>query len=261
MADFLMFADEGNPEQTDQTKFFCYGGTFIPTSRHSEASEAIENLRNQFGMSTSDPLKFASRDRPKGMDTKTHTELKSQVFDIAVNCQIKFCGYAILHAISRNETHETLVHYGANILLSKFNQFLGEESSTGWANFDRLNTKDPYGYLKAKFSERIKRTDNDIRLENILGYSFTCDGTSHASSIADVLLGAFRYILNEPQRDIAGKAIAKSLAPTMWYREDDKGAKQLNGRVLVLRPREVKARNYAADYQEVRDRLTSWINT
>jgi len=261
MADYLMFADEGNPEQTDETKFFCYGGSFIPTKRLSEASDCVEALRKEFGLSVSDPLKFASRDRPDGMDAKTHTAMKAKVYKIALDCEIKFCGYAILHAISRNTTHETLVQFGANILLSKFNQFLGEERSKGWANFDRLNTKDPYGYLKKKFEERIKKPDDNLRLEHILGYSFTCDGASHASSIADILLGGFRYILNEPNRDVAGKEIAKSLAPTMWHRVDNKGTKRLFDRGLVLRPREVKAPNFANDYQEIRTRLTSWINT
>lgn len=260
MVDYVLFADEGNPEQTDVTKFFCYGGTMIPTSRMTELSDSIEGLRQDFSLSSSDSIKFASRDRPNGMDTKTHTDMKSKVYDIAASCDVKFCGYAILHAIAQNKDHETLVQFGANILLSKFNQFLGENESKGWANFDRLNIKDPYGYIKEKFANRIERADSTIKLEHLLGYGFTCDGASHASSVADVLLGGFRYILNEPHRDIAGKAIAKSLVPLMWYKSGPDGTKMFGNRGLILRPLDVKSPKYQADYQEIRDRITRWIN-
>lgn len=155
MVDFLLFADEGNPEQTDVNKFFCYGGTFIPTRHYSALSKAIEQLRNKYDLDRTDPLKFASRDRPKGMDVQTHTKLKNEVYSLAFKHEVKFCGYGILHAISRHHDHNTLVGFGANNLLSKFNQFLGENRAKGWANFDRMNTSNPFGYLREKFSHRI----------------------------------------------------------------------------------------------------------
>lgn len=258
--DYILFADEGNPEQTDPNKFFIYGGVFFPTTSIVNINAEIEALRNQFGLEVAEPLKFASKEKPKTLGIAEHTEMKGRVYEIATRNGVEFSGYAILHAIASTKDNQTLIEYGANILLAKFNQFLGERAAKGWANFDRLNTATPYRYLQTKFENRVARDGSPVTLENILGYSFTCDGASHLSSVADIIVGGFRYVINEPNRDIAGRSIMRSIAPLMWHRVDERGVRQVYTRGLVLRPREVKSSAYQADYEEIKTRLMQWAN-
>ena len=213
------------------------------------------------GLSVQDQLKFNSRSKPKNLTTEQHSSAKTQVYHIAAKFGVRFIGYAILHAIARKQTHSTLVEYGANILLAKFNQFLGENDSMGWANFDRLNTEKPFAYLQAKFENRHSTEGTHIRLERVLGYSFTCDGASHHSSLADVIIGGFRYVMNEPERDLAGRAIIQAIGPIFWGKESADGITHIGERGLVLRPKSIAAPSYQADYAEVRARLTDWSKT
>jgi hypothetical protein len=183
------------------------------------------------------------------------------VYEIAARHGVKFIGYAILHSIARRRDHSTLVEFGANILLAKFNQFLGEVGGAGWATFDRLNTEKPYAYLQAKFENRYATDESHIRLERVLGYSFTCDGASHHSSLADIIIGGFRYVMNEPERDVAGRSIVQSLGPIFWGKQNSAGVNFIGERGLVLRPKSLSAPSYQADYAEVRARLTDWSKT
>jgi hypothetical protein len=254
----MFFADEANPEQTDPNRFFIYGAVFVPVEKISSIHVEIEKLRQRYTLGIHDQLKFNTRSKPKQMTAVQHTEMKSEVYKIALENDVKFCGYAILHAIAKNKEHKELVEWGANIILAKFNQFLGESGATGWANFDRINTDTPYVFLQEKFSYRLRDDGAPVQLENILGYSFTCDNASHIASLADVLIGGFRYIINEPEKDIAGRAIVSSLGPLFWGKIGTGGVNFIGDRGLVLRPKDVKAVAYQADYAEIRSRLTAW---
>ncbi len=255
--EYLLFADEANPEQTDPAKFFIYGGVFVPIEKTGHIHRAIEELRIAYDFESLDQLKFQTRSKPKHISIDQHTEMKAAVYKIAAANNVKFCGYAILHAIAAKKNHATLVEWGANILLAKYNQFLSEGGSKGWANFDRINTAKPYKYLQDKFANRVEIDGIPVTLENIVGYSFTCDGASHLSTLADILIGGFRYILNEPTRDVAGKRIVSSLGPLFWGQMKD-GVNFIGDRGLVLRPTGVKVAKYLADYEETRSRLTAW---
>lgn len=258
--DYILFADEANPEQTDPNKSFIYGGVFVPVSRMMEIHERVDKLRASYGLQPKDQIKFNTRTKPNSITTTQHTEIKSEIYSIAADCGVKFCGYAILHAIAENKDHTTLVEYGANILLAKFNQFLSENTATGWAMFDRINTQTPYEYLKSKFESRLNPKEQNP-LEKILGYSFTSDSASNVASLADVLIGGFRYIINEPERSIAGRSIMKSLDPVFWARLGSDGNRYIANRGIVLRPKEQKSVAYQADYAEVVGRIVEWLKS
>lgn len=258
MMDYILFADEANPEQTDPNKFFIYGGVVFPVVAMAAIHEEIEILRFEFGMSPKDQLKFNTRSRPKELTPEQHTEIKMSVYEIAARHGVKLIGYAILHSISRSKAHSELIQFGASILLSKFNQFLGETKGNGWVNFDRMNIETPYVFLQSKFENRHEMESSPVRLERILGYSFTCDGASHHASVADIVIGGFRYIINEPERDQVGRAITQSLEPIFWGKENSEGVKHIGERGLVLRPKVLRSAAYQADYAEIRARLTDW---
>ena len=71
------------------------------------------------------------------------------------------------------------------------------------------------------------------------------DGSSHMCSVADVMLGAFRYCVNEPNNREAGKAMFP--VGMMWKREH-KGKIYVNDCGLVYRPANVKAEMHQAEY-------------
>jgi hypothetical protein len=99
-------------------------------------------------------------------------------------------------------------------LLARFNQFLGtDQNSYGLVFMDRIPIGNPYQYMKEKFQIGLTfRNQQPRRLERILGLSHTCDGASHFASLNDILVGAFRYCVNEPERNEAGQAMFPLIA-------------------------------------------------
>jgi hypothetical protein len=89
--------------------------------------------------------------------------------------------------------------------------------------------------------------------------AFTCDGASHLSSMADILLGSFRYCVNEPERDIAGKAMLPALVPLMWTGTSE-GKQYVRERGLNLRPKKVNTPAHQEEYDKLMDRLQGYLN-
>ena len=77
-----------------------------------------------------------------------------------------------------------------------------EERTWGYVIMDRIPVDKPYEYLKEKFQVGLIFPDkNSVRLDRILGLGQGADGTSHLCSVADIMLGAFRYCVNEPDNE------------------------------------------------------------
>jgi hypothetical protein len=214
---YLMFGDEADAEQGRGQKFFVYGAVFIKTYVKA-LHDGIEKMRDKFGYSATDSLKF--HDCPKQVTRDQHRDIKKEVVKLARRQGVVFCAYPILHEIAKGETHDNLVQFGANTLLGKFDQFLGGQDDVGIVLFDRLPIKDPYGYLKKKFQVGLELDGQTRRLKNVVGFASTCDGASHLASVADILLGSFRYCVNEPDKDIANSAIFPTLARVMWCKTE-----------------------------------------
>jgi hypothetical protein len=88
---------------------------------------------------------------------------------------------------------------------------------------------------------------------------FSDDGSSHMCSVADVLLGAFRYCVNEPDNEEAGKAMFPTLMSMMWKRE--RGGKiYVNDCGLVFRPVNIKEDKHKAEYASLAERLQSYLS-
>ena len=144
--------------------------------------------------------------------------------------------------------------FGPNTLLAKFNQFLRQRKDVGIAVMDRMPGKDQFKYLKDKFQLGAEFSDGYTqRLENIVGYTITCDGASHLASMADILLGSFRYCVNEPDRE-ANAAIFPTLAQVMWHEK-----KSYLEYGLMLRPKDIKAKVHEKEYTALRDRLRGYL--
>ena len=93
-----------------------------------------------------------------------------------------------------------------------------------------------------------------------MGFASTTDGASHLASIADILVGAWRYCVNEPEMDVTGKAIFPKLMDLMWKRARD-GKLYVQDFGFVLRPQEVQAEKYKKDYNDLCARLQGYLDT
>lgn len=95
-------------------------------------------------------------------------------------------------------------------------------------------------------------------MSHIIGYASTCDGASHISSVADIVLGSFRYCVNEEDKDIAGRELLPLVVRMMWHkRKGDEINVMEKG--LTLRPREIRAPAYRAEYEALRQRLSGLL--
>ena len=260
---YLMLGDEADAEQSRGQQFFVYGAIFVPQEVIKPLNDGVEIIRAAAKFQPSDSLKFADKTRPPKISKETFREVKAKVIDLAAQHRVVFCAYAILHAIAANQGHKNLVLFGANTLVGKFNEFLGTNQDTfGLALFDRIPIDHPYAYLREKFQIGMTFLDGrpTSRLERIMGFASTTDGASHLASIADILVGAWRYCVNEPAMDVTGKAIFPKLMDLMWKRARD-GKLYVQDFGFVLRPQEVQAENYKKDYNDLRARLQGYLDT
>ncbi len=256
-----MFGDEADRDAVHGKKFFVYGAIFVPTSSILALHSDVERLRTKSGLANTDSLKSSSGSRPKTMSFETHRDLKAEVMKSARDTgNVKFCAQVTLHELARNREHDDLVLWGANTVLGKFNQFLQESKTHGYAILDKIPVEHPYRYLKEKF--QIGNTfpnGTTIRLDRILGFGHAVDGSSHMCSVADIMLGAFRYCVNEPENPEAGKAMFPVLVSMMWKSQRN-GASTVNDYGLCLRPAEVKEPKHQSEYSDLTVRLRGYLD-
>jgi hypothetical protein len=259
---YLMFGDEADHEAVQGKKFFVYGAIFAPTNSLVALHNAIEQLRARNNMVNTDSLKSASRSRPKDMSSEAHRDLKAEVMKSAREVgNVRFCVQVTLHELARNQEHDDLVLWGANTILGKFNQFLRENKTHGYVILDKLPVGQPYRYLKEKFQIGNTLPDGStVRLDRVLGVGHAVDGSSHMCSVSDVLLGAFRYCVNEPDNEEAGKAMFPVLMSMMWKGPRD-GGTTAEDYGLCFRPLTVKEAKHQAEYNGLATRLQGYLDS
>jgi hypothetical protein len=258
---YLMFGDEADKEAVQGKKFFVYGAIFVPTNSISTLHAEVERLRAAAGMAATDSLKSGTNTKPKSMTADSHRKLKNDVMMAArEKGNVRFCAQVTLHELARNQDHDDRVQWGANTILGKFNTFLRGQSSYGFAIMDRMPVKTPYGYLKEKFQVGMTFPEKaSVRLDRILGLSHGADGTSHLCSVCDVLLGSFRYCVNEPDNEEAAKAMFPTLMQMMWKGKES-GATRVREFGLCFRPLAVDAAKFKAEYDALETRLRGYLD-
>jgi hypothetical protein len=92
-----------------------------------------------------------------------------------------------------------------------------------------------------------------------MGLASTCDGASHLASITDILVGSFRYCVNEPDKDVAGKAMFPKLMKVMW-KKYEKHLPYVHDLGYILRPQAVTQEHLRKEYDALRARLQGYLN-
>ncbi len=191
---WYMFADETNMTATSG-KFFIYGGVAF-SSRNSEIiHQKIESIRKYFNFKPSDSLKFNSVERPKHILPKTHLYIKNVVLQLLNNTNTKLFYSLILHDIASNPNIAR--EYEINRISLNFNSYLHSLRDRGLIFIDCFKDRNFNKILREKFSKGITwQSNSKTRLGNVIGYFAATNGSSHFSSVVDIAIGAFRFVVD-----------------------------------------------------------------
>lgn len=159
----------------------------------------ISCIRDKHRFTSDAEFKFDSPSRSAHLSYKEFTLAKNQVLEICQDLEVRFMAYAVHHDIVHNRERD-LYLWALNTLLLQFDFFLQRETSNGICLVDRF--KNDLDILKKIHQQGVDPEVSDgsrlsRRLKNILCYSTISIGITHLATVVDIVLGAFRYCVNE----------------------------------------------------------------
>ena len=77
------------------------------------------------------------------------------------------------------------------------------------------------------------------------------------TSVTDIVVGAFRFIVNEPDKDKVGITLLKLLEKVMWSKPEGNDI-NISERGICIRPVKIKSVKIQADVEALTQRLESW---
>lgn len=252
---YLFLGDETNRTQSTQRRFFIYGGLIVPGDKVKELDERIEAIRQGVSLQATDPLKFDTNARPKGITIGGYTAAKNAVIDACVETGVKFIAYMILHDIARGAVADDLLRFAINTVLYRFDgMFLREHDDIGICIVDRFDGD--HSLLREKHQCGIYMEEHDrwVSLNRIKLFAATCEGASHLGSAVDIVLGAFRYCVNETKRTEVPKKLLPRVVGMMYHRKLG-DIQYVRDYGLITRPAEIKHAPYREEYEAVIKRL------
>lgn len=257
----LLFTDETNltPDVETKVKFFAYGGLIVPLKNFLSIDEKITKLREEYGYKKTDSLKFSSKNRPKDVTPEKFAQIKDSVIDICLEEGCKFLVYVVLHEIAEKQTINKTLKWGADHIVGKFNYYLSSEKSKGFVFVDRLSDKTEYHFLSEKFTKGLLTKEKEIELKNIRLFGSSCDNASNLSSAMDIVLGAFRFCINQPSNQQPAKIMMNKVVKLLWA---DRTETVINPfeKGLTFRPKTVTVPTYKAQYDSLIDQINSLLN-
>jgi hypothetical protein len=253
----ILLCDETNKEATEKSRFFIYGGLFVPIAAIGTLHDAVEEIRQEYGFRPDDLLKFSPRDKPNHVSLEAHKLAKQAILERAAGLGIA-CVFSLTHhQVAKNRSLDELVGWGANTIFGAFNEYLSFHGGSGMAVTDRLPFVKDFSFLREKFQIGLSfPSGRTKRLSRIALFASSCEGASNLLSVNDVVLGSFRYCINELDKTIAPKEIMSKLVRLIWHKVIS-GKLYLNEFGLRFRPRAVNMALYKKDYDEVEDHLRS----
>ena len=256
---YLLLTDETNLQAGGKVEFFSYGGLIVPVAKLSELHTRIAEIRNIYGYSPSDRLKFDTNARPKQVSVEIATAAKRDVISACIACNCRLIAYVILHAIARNTPIDKTIQWGADHVIGKFNFFLHCQNDFGIVAMDRLPDGVEFDYLSNKFVGGLTLQEGEsVDLDRITLFSSTCINASHLSSAMDIVLGSWRYCINSPMNTDAAKAMMADLTKLIWCEKIGNDLYAFE-KGLVFRPQEVIRGDYRAKYDALLEHVNKLI--
>ncbi|MFH0911501.1 MAG: hypothetical protein V1918_08380 [Planctomycetota bacterium] len=260
----IILTDETNRRPSTSTKFFIYGGLLFPIERLSDLDARISKIRQTAGYQPTDEFKFDTRARPLDhVSFEACTEAKKQVIALCNELGCKFIAQVILHAIITNQDEGKQVQWAADYVIGRYNEYLKETNDDGICVVDNLPRRGEFRYLSDKFSKGLTLyTGTSLALNRIKLFASTCLGASHAASAMDIVLGSFRYCINDPKNQDAAREMIRQVVRMMWCKREGKRI-LLEDRGLILRPKlaDITVASYKKEYTDLIDHLNSLLSS
>jgi hypothetical protein len=259
VAGYILYGDETNAEPGEHVEFFIYGGVWLPIERLPDLDKAVAAIRKEAGYEPGDILKFDTRSRPDRVSRAEHTAAKQAVLQAAFDLGLRFCAVVVLHDIAWDPEWRWSLQ--ADELLQTFDSFLVRHDGVGVVVMDRTGTIHDYLIEKGQRGYVKRKTDASTRFRRIHSFSAGAIGTSHLASVADIVLGSFRYCVNDIKETAASQRMLPAVVRLMWHiRARTSGDAHLAGHGLLLRPQVVKYRSHQARYDAMTSRLNRVIS-
>ena len=255
---FVMLADEA--DQDGSKEFLVYAAVFIPSQNALALSQKVAQIRRKHGFPVEAEFKFSTGTKPAKVTREAHTAAKNDVLEAAASLDCKTCCYLVPHAIAKGQTHENKLKFAVNTLLMKFNQFLRENGRVaGIALFDKTTDYKQAQYLNDVARLGVPRKDMRISLTYVVSIEQTREGNSHLNSVCDIIVGAYRFVMNEPDKDKVGSLLLRSLAAMIWgVPQDNSKTLSVHDRGLCIRPQTIEHLDYKADIETLKARLNKY---
>lgn len=248
---YLLLTDETNQQPSELARFFIYGGVFFPAAAIPDLHSLVQETRVEAGYRRAEELKFDTRSRPEHVSRQQHTQAKRRVLDGCAEADVRFIAYLVLHDLARNKSLEQLVRFGVNTVLSTFQKFLADEGESGICLVDRLPYRHGHQSLGEIFQQGLQMPNNRYHvLSRVQLLGETTQQESFLGSIVDIVLGSFRYCVNERQNERATRAMLRPLVKMMWNRRvgDTVYVREYG---LLFRPKTVAVPAYQEEYDNL----------
>ncbi len=256
----LMLTDETNVRPSEDATFFIYGGILFPLDVLSALDRGIAQIRSEAGFLPQDQLKFATPTRPDYVSQKAHTTAKKRIVDLCLANDIKFIVHIIHHGIIRHQDPDQQIQWAADYVIGRYNHYLTQIGDDGICIVDNLPVSKQFQYLADKFSLGLQlRSGRNRRLNHILLFGSTCINAAHANSAMDIILGTFRYCINNPRNIPAAREMISKIIHLMWHLRDGDTYHVID-RGLIIRPPLARLRNDYLAFKPDYDRLFQNIN-
>ncbi len=255
---YYFFTDETNKQISKDGEFFIFGGLIILPAAVESLDIGVKQIREKYGYKDEDVLKFSPKERPEHISQENFNKAKEDIINLAIKNKCLFIAYVIHHKVIKNELKNVSA---ISHLVGRFNKFLEENKSNGIVFIDRMdNPKEQFEIISDLFSRGILVESKYKKMPNILGYFVSCAKSSRLTSIADIILGGFRYSVNTQDTknmSIAGQ-ILKKIAGMMWgLKKADQYYVLEKG--LVFRPQKILVKEYKEKYDTLLNQLNELL--
>ena len=244
---YLLYTDEVNvdPESSD---FFVYAGISIPCDVAGIISAEMEKVRRLFGYRQEDILKFNTVERPSHISPTSHREIKKTIMEMLPAYGVKLFASFISHDVAKDPDQAR--RFEINRICFHFNSYLIRENDSGIVLIDTFNDSRLAGILREKFSIGLRGLPYSptYRLERILGFHLACIGSSHFSSIIDIVLGSLRYAINsrlDPLKLCVCKSLIDQISPMCIRNRLDGKVDELS---IFFSPKVIKSDRILEEY-------------
>ena len=253
---YLLYADEANTDPSS-SDFFAYVGVAIHHSQVGELSAEIDRIRSEYGYQATDLLKFNTRERPQWVTPDAHRDAKKAVLEAAANSQVTAFVSMILHNVA--SSMEEARRKEINRICYHFDCFLQRRDDHGLVLIDTFTDEQLRAILQEKFHVGLRGLpfSDPYRLNRILGIHLACIGSSNFCSLVDIVVGSFRYILNErrnQQREQVVSILLNQLNPLFIRQPEDGTIDEIS---MFFSPKTVKHPPYFTEYVALHRFLSS----